>query len=295
MTHDELATDLAAHLRGASKRVTWEDMQLGPSGTVRPDVYTMEPTFTRLSFEAFECKVSVSDFRADVTRGKWQAYLRYANSVTFATPLGLVGKTDVPATCGLICRGPAGQWRYLKRPTHQVLTELPWQAWVKLLLDGVQRSGFDRRQTMFSEWRARQVLAKKYGEEVAKQLSDLQGLPARLQYAEDQHQAALKRMREQEDQNRTRMQVQRDEERERCSGALARLAVAMGLPGDCTPRDLDGRAEALLGLLQSGRHRWRENDLVNLAGEMERTAQRLREAGQLLSGAPAGAEEGCAA
>lgn len=71
LSHDELAADFATHLRGASKRVTWEGMQLGPSGSPRPDVYTMEPTYTRLTFEAFECEVSVADFRSDVTTGKW--------------------------------------------------------------------------------------------------------------------------------------------------------------------------------------------------------------------------------
>ena len=29
--HDELADDLAAHLRGGTDRMVWTDMQLGPS------------------------------------------------------------------------------------------------------------------------------------------------------------------------------------------------------------------------------------------------------------------------
>lgn len=171
MSHDQLAHDLAEHLRGGSKRVTWENMQLGPSGSPRPDVYTMEPTYTRLTFEAFEVKVSTSDFRSDVTSGKWQSYLRYANSVTFAVPAGLVDKSAVPASCGLIVRGPGG-WRYVKKPVRQQLTEIPWQAWIKLLLDGTERANLESRAAYWSEWSARNKLAKKFGDKVAEMLSD---------------------------------------------------------------------------------------------------------------------------
>lgn len=39
--HDELAQSLAAHLRGDA-RMIWCDLQLGPSGSPRPDVYTID-------------------------------------------------------------------------------------------------------------------------------------------------------------------------------------------------------------------------------------------------------------
>lgn len=283
MTHDDLATDLAAHLRGASKRITWEDMQLGPSGTVRPDVYTMEPTYTRMTFEAFECKVSVADIRSDVTSGKWQAYLKFANAVTFATPLGLVNKADVPTTCGLICRSPSGQWRYLKRPTHQVLRVLPWQAWIKLLLDGVERTGYSRRQDHFNEYLARQKLGKKFGDEVAKNLADLQGLPARLEYEVQCHEDNLKRLRLNYEAERERTALQRDQERNRCAGTVGHLAVALGLPAGALLEDLNERAGQLLSLLGSDGGHWRRNGLLELATRMETLAVEVKRAGSLLS------------
>ena len=46
MTHDELAADLAAHLRG-ERTMVWTDMQLGSSGSVRPDVYTIAKSYVR--------------------------------------------------------------------------------------------------------------------------------------------------------------------------------------------------------------------------------------------------------
>lgn len=33
MTHNELAEDLAQHLRGGTGRMVWTDTQLGPSGS----------------------------------------------------------------------------------------------------------------------------------------------------------------------------------------------------------------------------------------------------------------------
>jgi hypothetical protein len=283
MTHDELALDLAAHLRGGSKRVTWCDMQLGESGSPRPDVYTMEPTYTRLSFEAFEVKVSVADFRSDVTSGKWQSYLKYANSVTFAVPAGLIDKKAVPSTCGLIVRHDGG-WRYAKKPTRHVLTELPWKAWIKLLLDGTKRSEYDRRQTMFNEYRARQVLAKKWGEETAKMLADIQGLPSLLEYRKGEIDRQIARMSEGADEQRKRWDAERAISRERCNGSLAKLAVALGLPPDALLDELRGRADQLVGLLDSGEHRWNRSPLVDMAERMERLAKELRSAGETLAG-----------
>jgi hypothetical protein len=273
LNHDELASDLASHLRGASQRVTWEDMQLGPSGSVRPDVYTMEPTYTRLTFEAFECKVSVADFRSDVTSGKWQAYLKYANAVTFAAPRGLISKADVPTTCGLILRSESG-WRFEKKPVRHVLHDIPWQAWIKLLLDGTQRSGFDRRATYFNEYLARKKLAAKFGEQAAQQIADLQNLPMRLEHAKDAHETAMKRMRESEAAEHARLNEARQQELARCTDAVSDLAIALGLPADARVRDLTAVAHQVLKLLES--HRFGRHPINELAGELEAMAGRLR-------------------
>jgi hypothetical protein len=276
VTHDELALDLAAHLRGGSKRITWCNMQLGESGSPRPDVYTMEPTYTRLSFEAFEVKVSVSDFRADVTKGKWQSYLRYANSVTFAVPAGLIDKKDVPATCGLIVRHEGG-WRYAKRPTVHVLTELPWRAWIKLLLDGTERSEQARRLQMFNDYVAQKKLAKRWGEDAAKLVADIHALPATAEYRKTRIESELARMREGLDEQRRDWEKARAAARERCSGALRELATVLGLEPDSEVQDLERRANRIAKFLSNDGSRWNASPIIQMASRMEDLAKEMRE------------------
>lgn len=117
-THDDLARDLAMHVL-STKRLVWCDMQLGPAGSPRPDVYALDKSFAHPRAITYECKVSVADFRADVTAGKWQSYLGFSSGVYFAAPAGLLKKEDVPNGCGLIVRGEEG-WRTLRAPTLQV-------------------------------------------------------------------------------------------------------------------------------------------------------------------------------
>lgn len=166
-THDALADDLAGHV-GYSNRLTYTDMQLGPSGSPRPDVYCLPTTYSRFCPVAYECKVSVADFRADVTHGKWQTYLPFASAVIFATPAGLIGKQDIPAGCGLMARGPNG-WRTVKAPTLRPVENLPLQLWQKLLFDGIERAERFRRcePRKADDWRMRDRLAKELGADVA--------------------------------------------------------------------------------------------------------------------------------
>lgn len=113
--HDDLAEDLADHLRGISDRMVWTNMQLGPSGSPRPDVYTLAKSFSRPRPMAYEIKVSLPDYRRDVTSGKWQSYLDYSSAVVFVVPAGLITKADLPAGCGLMTRSDKG-WRTAKAP-----------------------------------------------------------------------------------------------------------------------------------------------------------------------------------
>ena len=63
----------------------------------------------------------VSDFRSDITSGKWQKYLDFSTAVVFAVPKGLVSKDDIPKGCGLMTRGENG-WVTLRKPTRQTVT-----------------------------------------------------------------------------------------------------------------------------------------------------------------------------
>ncbi|KGC68103.1 hypothetical protein DP57_2363 [Burkholderia pseudomallei] len=184
--HDDLAKDLAAHLRGASNRLIWTDMQLGPSGSPRPDVYSVPCSFSRFQPIAYECKVSVADFRRDVTTGKWTSYLRFAAGVIFAAPAGILKKEDIPAGCGLIVRGPDG-WRSLKGPTLKNMENLPRDAWIKLIIDGMARLADQNheqlRAGLCNEWTLEKKLRARLGDVVADAVRDQLHAERRLKTA----------------------------------------------------------------------------------------------------------------
>ncbi|MGN4070081.1 hypothetical protein ACS0Y7_36370 [Burkholderia gladioli] len=234
-THNALAEDLAAHLRGASDRLVWTDMQLGPAGSPRPDVYSVPCSFARFQPVAYECKISVADFRRDVTAGKWTSYLRFAAGVIFAAPAGLLKKDDIPAGCGLIVRGPDG-WRSLKGPTLKNMENLPRDAWVKLIIDGlpreIERQKCQGRAEIVSEWKLTHQLRSKLGDLVADAVRDRLSAERRLhdatealktvaKEAEDERQLILSRSRERAQRDATQI----DE-------ARAALAQSLGLRAD---------------------------------------------------------------
>ncbi len=234
-THNALAEDLAAHLRGASDRLIWTDMQLGPAGSPRPDVYSVPCSFARFQPVAYECKISVADFRRDVTAGKWTSYLRFASGVIFAAPAGLLKKDDIPAGCGLIVRGPDG-WRTLKGPTLKNMENLPRDAWVKLIIDGlpreIERAKREGRAAIVSEWKLTHLLRAKLGDLVADAVRDrlsaehrlhdaTEALKTAAKEAEDERQLILSRSRERAQRDATQI----DE-------ARAALAQSLGLRAD---------------------------------------------------------------
>lgn len=167
--HDELANDLASHLLDAQRRMVWTNLQLGPRHSARPDVYTMDKSFVHPNPRAYEVKVSVADFRSDVTTGKWQNYLAYAQAVTFAVPHGLVPKSDIPAGCGFMVRSERG-WATIRKPTLSVLDRIPEEALLKLLIDGCERERRAYRVEQTSRWYERDRIKQELGADVAEAL-----------------------------------------------------------------------------------------------------------------------------
>lgn len=162
--HDELLRDLADHL-GAPDRMLWMDMQLGPSGSPRPDVFTLQKSYTKPKPMAYEIKVSVSDFRSDVTAGKWHSYLDYAAGVYFCVPQGMVSKADIPTGAGLMVRGENG-WRAVKKPTLQRVT-LGFKVMHKLLIDGIERE----RQMRALEYHRSRIDWRRIADDVGKDVA----------------------------------------------------------------------------------------------------------------------------
>lgn len=240
--HDELAHDLAEHMRANTEIIAWEDMQLGPAGSARPDVYTIRKSYSRFVPVVYEVKVSVSDFRSDITSGKWQRYLRYASAVVFAVPAGLIKKEDVPAGCGLIVRHDE-IWRTVKNPTLQRLETLPHEAWVKLVIDGIGREVSrqrvaEPRARAVNHWQAAQAVRKRHGDRIGQLLSNLGSAEASIEVAiERAHEQAHEIEAGTQRQLRNAIEFARQGQ-DRLDREFLSLARALGLGEDATASQL---------------------------------------------------------
>jgi hypothetical protein len=189
-THDGLLRDLATHLRANTARMVWTDMQLGPSGSPRPDVYTLDKSYQHPRPVSYEVKVSVADFRSDVTSGKWQTYLPFSCAVIFAMPAGLVPKTEVPRECGIIYRHDA-VWRMARAPVLQRVT-LPQNVLLKLLIDGVGRLFESRTNAReFHTWDLARKHRQRLGQDVCDAVTGLDDVRRRVEMAREQAEEIL--------------------------------------------------------------------------------------------------------
>jgi len=130
----------------------------------------MRKSYSKPMPVTYEIKVSVSDFRSDITSGKWQKYLDFSTAVVFAVPKGLVSKDDIPKGCGLMTRGENG-WVTLRKPTRQTVT-LPEKVMLKLLIDGVERARRPKPQE-WNQYITDKKIKAKYGDDVANALKDI--------------------------------------------------------------------------------------------------------------------------
>lgn len=239
-THDALMDDLAKCLLSKSDRMVWRDMQLGPSGSPRPDVYTINKMYCRPTPLSYECKISVADFRSDVTSGKWQSYLQFSSAVIFAVPAKLIDKKDIPAGCGLMVRSESG-WRMTKGPTLNPV-RMPQEVLLKLLMDGVHREGFaELKRAEFEAWRASKKVSKRFGQTVATLAKDVHGLDDKIQSAKDHAERIVERAKLEADgiiKHESQQRLNVDGERER-------LCKLMGLPPDADWFDILVRARSI--------------------------------------------------
>jgi len=239
-SHDALALDLAGHLRGPA-RMVWCDLQLGPSGSVRPDVYTILKSFTRPAPTAYEVKVSRADFLADVTAGKWQSYLRYAEGCYFACESGLIGKAEVPTHAGLIVRHPSGAWRIARRATLAPVT-IPQDAWLKLLIDGVANQAL-ANVPQRNQYAAEAALRRKLGATVARVATSR--LAVELETDAAKRSAELIVARAHRD-----AQAITEHAEKTLEPSIRVLREALGLPADATPWQIAAAARRVVAQLQ---------------------------------------------
>jgi hypothetical protein len=212
MKHDELMIRLADYLGSISGRMMWTDMQLGPSGSPRPDVYAMDKSFAHPKPVSYEVKVSLSDFRSDVTKGKWQSYLEFSGAVIFVVPKGLITKNDVPNGCGLMTYNEeTDTFASVKKPTLHPVT-LPQRVMLKLLIDGADRVHQVNRRKLLDEYSIEKRVRKALGDEVAAAVFDIRKAEQerdykiqRIQMQIESEARQLEAIRERKDQERKRV------------------------------------------------------------------------------------------
>lgn len=277
--HNDLAADLATHLRGyARPAMIWRDMQLGPQGSARPDVYTVDPTYKALRAVAYEIKISRADFARDVQAGKALGYFAYAGAVVFATPKSLIKRDELPAGCGLIERNET-TWRWSKKPTINPLTTLPFEAWMKLLMDGTKRDeggGVLPVERRADEWKQQDRARKLLGEDLGRLLADRDRARVLLEHekrrATDETEQ-LEAKRRAQDAHHLAWQRAKVEELEQ---VLRAAAVELGLPSTSHHTAVIRRLRELLPSAAGDRAEEFAMDLDSIADTAAKLAAQMR-------------------
>lgn len=256
MKHDQLQEDLASHLRAGTDRMVWTNTQLGPVGSPRPDVFTVNKSFSRFRTDCYEIKVSVSDLRSDVTSGKWQSYRKYGHAVWFAFPRGMAPLELIPKECGVILRSE-NCWRAARKPVAQVLDTLPRDTWLKLVMELHPNSlemGHRAPRTA-NEYQAAEIVRKRFGDKLAKLFADTESMETRLSYSQDRLKDDLARLDKDIDDRRAMVADAAKRAQVRLDGSMQELGVLLGLQAD------EVTAEALSDAVAQFRRRLEDKEI----------------------------------
>lgn len=266
--HDELVSDLAAHVAAGGNRMVWTDLAMGPAGSPRPDVWSLDKSYVRTRAITYEVKVSTSDFRRDVTEGKWQRYLSFSSGVYFAVPQGLVKKADVPPSAGLMVRGEKG-WRAVKKPVLDTC-EIDWVVARKLLIDG-DRKRADKTlppHRRWNEYLTTREHSKKWGERVARIIADSDAIEREVACRKE----AMKRDGERARKNASTV---RDDASRTMKRVYERVAAILGCPVPTSDWECTRAVTAAMSRLDIDAHE-------DAAAELDAAASRTRDSAQQL-------------
>lgn len=133
------------------------------------DVCAAKLSWTNPDVRGFEVKVTRSDFLADVNSGKFRRYLGWVDLFYFATPSGLVKKSEIPEGCGLVVRGENG-WSGVRAPRRTKLSEVDRAG--SLLALFMNLHGF-RQQATRSERLARYMKDRSLRSALSEQLREM--------------------------------------------------------------------------------------------------------------------------
>lgn len=137
----------------------------------------MEKSFLNPNPISYEVKVSTSDFRSDVTKAKWKAYLEFSFGVAFAVPKGLLTLRDIPEGCGLV-QYNGTIWHTVKRPTLHP-GAIKSEMLLKLLIDGEHQQTKPNpiQNRDFDEHQHHEALRKKFGQDIRQKLALIDEYP----------------------------------------------------------------------------------------------------------------------
>ncbi len=137
--HHTLGGRLAHWLRETKGRMTWENITFDRDYLTRLALNDLEgwyqarldvvscavtPTARLADIAAYEVKVSVADFRADLAKPTKMAASRdIAQAAWYCTPMGLLQPAMLPEGFGLICEGKPGEFTVVKRPKRKKVFE----------------------------------------------------------------------------------------------------------------------------------------------------------------------------
>lgn len=125
LTHEELAEDLAWHIRARVAATSARmpvvvveasiDGSWGSAGRLDVVAFRAFDGYKRVALTGYEVKVSRSDLLADLRAGKWRKYLARLDRFYFAFPDGLAQRDEIPEGPGVIIRLKSGVWRVIRR------------------------------------------------------------------------------------------------------------------------------------------------------------------------------------
>jgi hypothetical protein len=281
-THDGLQRDLAEHLRTGPGLIVWENMQMGPVHSPRPDCYAIPRSYSKFRPISYEIKVSIADFRRDVTSGKWQEYLQFSCGIIFAAPAGLIDKKDVPAGCGLIVRHE-NCWRNAKGPTLRVMEDMPLEAWAKLIIDGIERESkrqqVSTRSSLVGCYSVESAIRKTKGDEIGKLVGQAIQAKDLLQYAIEQDEAKRREINEGTERYAKMHRELLERDLLTLNHEQQRLAQSLGLPADSD-------IHVLTSAIRAARERLgRDAEINRLRGLFDRLKLTLEQAAEPLPGA----------
>lgn len=261
--HDALAADLKAHLRGNEReRLIWCDMQLGPSGSPRPDVYSLPRSYSKFTPYAYEVKISRADYQSDINAGKWQKYYAFASAVVFAVPDGLIKTTELPGGAGLIVR-KANIWRMARAPRVDALDNLPRETWMKLVMDGLGRLQ-EVRQPHNAYVLKERAYKKALGEEIAQLARQRDSAAWAIRNEIEQHQKSLVGIKE-----RNRAEIARANERDQFAATeFNKLCDIFGLPHGSPTYSISSAIQKSIAALDADT---RVRDLVQVIDSAQRS------------------------